>query len=46
MKLAQTGGIGAGARAITSMWSPHFLNGVFHPGTASTSLSDLGGQWI
>ena len=32
MKLAQTGGIGDSARGITSMWTPQFLNGVFHPG--------------
>jgi hypothetical protein len=46
MKLAQTGGLGADARGITSMWTPHFLNGVFHPGASSSDLSDLGSQWL
>jgi steroid delta-isomerase-like uncharacterized protein len=46
MKLAQTGGIGAGARGVTSAWTPHFLNGVFRPGAASADLSELGGQWL
>jgi steroid delta-isomerase-like uncharacterized protein len=46
MKLAQSGGIGDGARGVTSMWSPEFLNGVFHPNGGSTSLSELGGQWL
>ena len=45
MKLAQTGGLGAGVRGVTSMWTPHFLNGVFHANGGSTSLADLGGQW-
>ena len=30
MQLAQSGGIGETARGVTSMWTPHFLNGVFH----------------
>ena len=34
MKLAQTGGLGDNARGITSMWTPHFLNGIFRPGAA------------
>ena len=46
MKLAQTGGIGDTARGVTSMWTPHFLNGVFHAGTASTALAELDGQWL
>ena len=46
MKLAQTGGIGDSARGVTSMWTPHFLNGVFHAGTASTPLAELEGQWL
>jgi hypothetical protein len=46
MRLAQTGGIGDTARGITSMWTPHFLSGVFHPGASSSDLSDLGGQWL
>ena len=46
MKLAQTGGIGAGARGVTSAWTPHFLNGVFRPGAASADLTELGGQWL
>ena len=46
MKLATSGGIGDDARGITSMWTPHFLNGIFHAGAGSTSLADLGGQWL
>ncbi len=46
MKLAQTGGIGDTARGVTSMWTPHFLNGVFHAGTGSTPLAELEGQWL
>jgi len=46
MKLATSGGIGDDARGVTSMWTPHFLNGIFHAGTGSTSLADLGGQWL
>ena len=46
MKLAQTGGLGDTARGVTSMWTPHFLNGVFHPATGSTDLSTLDGQWL
>ena len=46
MKLAQSGGIGDSALGVTSMWTPKFLNGVFHPGTGSTDLSTLEGQWL
>jgi steroid delta-isomerase-like uncharacterized protein len=46
MKLAQSGGIGPTARGITSMWTPHHLNGVFHAGSGSSDLSDLGSQWL
>jgi steroid delta-isomerase-like uncharacterized protein len=46
MKHAQSGGFGANARGITSMWTPHFLNGVFTPGAGSLDLSELGGQWL
>ena len=46
MKLAQTGGFGDNARGITSMWTPHFLNGVFNPQGGSRDLSELGGQWL
>jgi steroid delta-isomerase-like uncharacterized protein len=46
MKLAQTGGIGDDARGITSMWTPHFLNGVFHAAGSHSPLSELTGQWL
>ncbi len=46
MKLAQTGGIGDSARGVTSAWTPHFLNGVFHASGGSLDLSELGGQWL
>jgi steroid delta-isomerase-like uncharacterized protein len=46
MKLAQTGGFGDNARGITSMRTPQFLNGVFHPAGGSLDLSELGGQWL
>jgi steroid delta-isomerase-like uncharacterized protein len=46
MKLTQSGGLGDDARGVTSMWTPHFLNGVFHAGAGSTDLSTLGGQWL
>jgi steroid delta-isomerase-like uncharacterized protein len=46
MKLAQTGGFGDNARGVTSMWIPHFLNGVFNPQGGSLDLSELGGQWL
>ncbi|MFI5372100.1 MAG: ester cyclase, partial [Candidatus Eisenbacteria bacterium] len=47
MHLAESGGIGAGARGVTSMWTPDFLNGIFHPGPgASYDLAELGGQWL
>ena len=46
MKHAQSGGFGENARGTTSMWTPHFLNGVFRPGGASLDLSELGGQWL
>ena len=46
MKPAQTGGLGDNARGVTSMWTPHFLNGVFHAGSGSTPLPTLGGQWL
>jgi hypothetical protein len=46
MKIAQTGGLGNSARGITSMWTPHFLNGIFRPGDASQDLTELGGQWL
>ncbi len=45
MKLAQTGGFGDNA-GVTSMWTPHFLNGVFHPAGGSLDLAELGGQWL
>jgi steroid delta-isomerase-like uncharacterized protein len=46
MKLAQTGGFGDNAHGVTSMWTPHFLNGVFNPHGGSRDLSELGGQWL
>ena len=39
MKLAQSGGLGDNARGVTSMWTPHFLNGVFHAGSGSTAAA-------
>ena len=46
MKLAQTGGFGDNTRGVTSMWTPHFLNGVFNPAGGSLDLAELGGQWL
>jgi steroid delta-isomerase-like uncharacterized protein len=46
MKLAHNGGIGDTARGITSMWTPHFLNGVFHATAGSGDITELGGQWL
>lgn len=46
MKHAQAGGFGDNARGVTSMWTPHFLNGVFNPQGGSLDLSELGGQWL
>jgi hypothetical protein len=46
MKLAQAGDLGDNARGITSIWTPHSLNGVFHPGGSSWDLSQLDGQWL
>lgn len=47
MHLAESGGLGASARGVTSMWTPEFLNGVFHAGQrVSSDLSTLGGQWL
>jgi len=46
MKLAQSGGLGDSARGVTSMWTPRFLNGVFHPSVGSTDLATLEGQWL
>jgi hypothetical protein len=46
MKLAQTGGFGDSARGVTSMWTPHFLNGVFNPHGGSLALDELDGQWL
>jgi steroid delta-isomerase-like uncharacterized protein len=46
MKIAQTGGFGDNARGVTSMWTPHFLNGVFNPHGGSRDLAELGGQWL
>jgi steroid delta-isomerase-like uncharacterized protein len=46
MKIAQSGGFGDNARGVTSMWTPHFLNGVFNPQGSSLDLSELGGQWL
>ena len=47
MKLAQSGGLGDDARGITSMWAPHFLNGVFHASAGrSSDITELGGQWL
>jgi steroid delta-isomerase-like uncharacterized protein len=46
MKLAQTGGFGDNAHGVTSMWTPHFLNGVFNPHGSSLDLSELHGQWL
>ena len=31
---------------VTSMWTPHFLNGVFNPQGGSLDLAELGGQWL
>ena len=38
--------VGDNARGVTSMWTPHFLNGVFNPQGGSLDLSELGGQWL
>ena len=47
MRLARSGGIGANATGITSIWKPEVLNGIFHPGPGnSTDLSELTGQWL
>ena len=46
MKLAQAGGIGANARGVTSVWTPEYLNGVFHASEGSSPISELGGQWL
>jgi steroid delta-isomerase-like uncharacterized protein len=46
MKIAQAGGFGGNARGVTSMWTPHLLNGVFNPAGGSLDLSELGGQWL
>jgi steroid delta-isomerase-like uncharacterized protein len=47
MHLAGNGGIGASARGVTSMWTPEFLNGIFHPGEGkSFDLAELGSQWL
>ena len=46
MKLAQSGGIGETARGVTSMWTPHLLNGVFHASKGSSPISELGSQWL
>ena len=46
MRLAQSGGLGESVRGVTSMWAPHFLNGVFRPGASSADLAELGGQWL
>ena len=46
MKLAQSGGLGDNARGVTSMWTPHFLNGVFHPAPARPISPTLEGQWL
>jgi steroid delta-isomerase-like uncharacterized protein len=47
MREAHSGGFGANARGITSIWTPAQLNGVFHTGPGkSFDLSELGGQWL
>jgi steroid delta-isomerase-like uncharacterized protein len=46
MKLAQSGGLGDNARGVTSVWTPHLLNGVFNPQGGSFDLAQLGGQWL
>jgi hypothetical protein len=46
MKLAETGGLGDNARGVTSVWTPHSLNGVFRAGAPSADLAELGGQWL
>jgi hypothetical protein len=46
MKIAQTGGLGGNVRGVTSVWTPHVLNGVFRSGAASADLAELGGQWL
>jgi steroid delta-isomerase-like uncharacterized protein len=46
MKLAQSGGVGESARGVTSMWTPAYLNGVFHASEGSSPITELGGQWL
>jgi len=46
MKLAQTGGLGDDVRGVTSVWTPHVLNGIFRSGAPSADLVELGGQWL
>jgi len=45
MRLAQSDGLGANARGLTSFWAPVQLNDVFTP-RGSEGLSQLGGQWL
>jgi len=47
MQLAREGGIGHGARGLTSIWRPERLNNVVVPAQGgSFDLSELDGQWL
>ncbi len=47
MQLAREGGIGQGARGLTSIWKPERLNNVVVPAQGgSFDLSELDGQWL
>lgn len=47
MHLARTGGLGANATGITSIWKPEVLNGIFRVGPGNSGdLSELTGQWL
>jgi steroid delta-isomerase-like uncharacterized protein len=47
MRLARDGGIGDGARGLTSIWRPERLNHVVVPAQGGSSdLSELDGQWL
>ena len=47
MHLARSGGLGANATGITSIWKPEELNGIFRPGPGNSGdLSELTGQWL
>ncbi len=47
MRIARTGGLGASATGITSIWKPEVLNGIFRVGPGNSGdLAELTGQWL